>query len=232
MILQALSGFYRRLIAQGAEGIAPYGYSPEGIAYEIVLAPDGGVVAVNDIRDTSGKKPQPRALLVPQPPRRSSGIAPCFLWDKTSYVLGVSATSKRADKEHEAFKALHEAALAGEEDAGLQALRAFLRKWSPERFQPPLFQEEARDANVVFRLEGEYRHLHQREAAQDSWARRLAGTNTSASLCLVSGESAVIARLHPAITGVNGAQSSGAALVSFNLEACKSYGKDQGDNAP
>jgi CRISPR-associated protein Csd1 len=31
---------------------------------------------------------------------------------------------------------------------------------------------------------------------------------------------------------VNGAQSSGAALVSFNLEAFTSYGKRQGDNAP
>ncbi|WP_366937688.1 type I-C CRISPR-associated protein Cas8c/Csd1 [Methyloversatilis sp.] len=43
---------------------------------------------------------------------------------------------------------------------------------------------------------------------------------------------APIARLHPAIKGVNGAQSSGASLVSFNLDAFTSYGKSQGDNAP
>ncbi len=48
----------------------------------------------------------------------------------------------------------------------------------------------------------------------------------------MTGERAPIARLHPAIKGVNGAQSSGASIVSFNLEAFKSYGKDQGANAP
>ena len=41
-----------------------------------------------------------------------------------------------------------------------------------------------------------------------------------------------MARLHPAIKGVNGAQSSGASIVSFNLESFGSYGKVQGENAP
>ena len=51
-------------------------------------------------------------------------------------------------------------------------------------------------------------------------------------MCLVSGEVAPIARLHPAIKGVAGAQSSGAALVSFNLDAFCSYDKSQNFNAP
>ena len=41
-----------------------------------------------------------------------------------------------------------------------------------------------------------------------------------------------MARLHPAIKGVWGAQSSGASIVSFNLDAFTSYGHEQGDNAP
>ncbi|GHU06034.1 hypothetical protein FACS1894158_11100 [Betaproteobacteria bacterium] len=235
MILQALARYYQRLIARGAEGIALYGYSPEKISYEIVLAPDGGVVQVNDIRDTSGKKPQPRLLDVPQPEKRTVGIKSNFLWDKTSYVLGVSSTSKRVDKEHEAFKMLHEAALAGEQDAGLQALLVFLRRWSPEQFQPPLFPAEMIDANVVFRFQGEHLYLHQREAAQVLRARLLVGEEGDSgteAICLVSGTAGAIARLHPAIKGVNGAQSSGASIVSFNLDAFTSYGKNQGDNAP
>ncbi len=241
MILQALVRYYQRMTARGAGGIAAYGYSPEKISYEIVLAADGAVLAVNDIRDTTGKKPQPRVLDVPQPEKRTVGIKSNFLWDKTSYVLGVSATSKRADKEHEAFKALHETALAGVQDEGLQALLAFLRRWSPEQFQAPLFPEEMRDANLVFRLGNEHRHLHEREAAQALRARLLGdgegeeGTPSAAAagaICLVSGEVAPIARLHPAIKGVNGAQTAGASLVSFNLDAFTSYGKNQGDNAP
>ncbi|MDR0378700.1 MAG: type I-C CRISPR-associated protein Cas8c/Csd1 [Candidatus Accumulibacter sp.] len=238
MILQSLARYYRRLIERGEEGIAPYGYSPEKISYEIVLAPDGGVVQVNDIRDISGKKPQPRILKVPQPEKRTVGIRSNFLWDKTSYVLGVSGTSKRADKEHEAFKALHATALADAEDAGLKALRLFLQRWSPDDFRPPMFPAGMRDANVVFRFEdnGKRTWLHDREEAQALCARLLAndGEDEAAptAFCLVSGESATIARLHPNIKGVSGAQSSGASLVSFNLDAFTSYDKSQGDNAP
>jgi CRISPR-associated protein Csd1 len=52
------------------------------------------------------------------------------------------------------------------------------------------------------------------------------------AICLVSGNRAKVARLHPAIKGVWGAQSSGASIVSFNLDAFTSYGHEQGDNAP
>ncbi|WP_038210600.1 type I-C CRISPR-associated protein Cas8c/Csd1 [Xenophilus azovorans] len=238
MILQALNGYYQRLLTRGEEGLAPFGYSPEKIGYEILLAPDGRVVDVNDIRDTSGRKPLPRLMNVPQPEKRTVGIKSNFLWDKTSYVLGVSTTSKRADKEHEAFKTLHRESLAGTDDPGLKALLAFLAAWTPERFSEPQshFTEEMRDANMVFRLDGEKTYLHERPAAQAIRARLLAGEDGEAAVlaapCLVTGERLPMARLHPPIKGVNGAQSSGASIVSFNLESFASYGKSQGENAP
>lgn len=237
MILQALNRYYERLFEQDAEDVAPYGFSPEKVSFEILLTPEGGVAQVNDIRDTSDKKPQPKILEVPQPPKRASNIAPCFLWDKTSYVLGVSSASKRADKEHEAFIALHETALAGEDDLGLKALLNFLRDWSPEQFEARGFPPDMVDANVVFRLDGEQCYLHDRPAAQGVRAKLLSGdegrdVSASEAVCLVSGEAAPVARLHPSIKGVWGAQTAGASIVSFNLESFKSYGKDQGYNAP
>lgn len=51
-------------------------------------------------------------------------------------------------------------------------------------------------------------------------------------ICLVTGQRTEIARLHGAIKGVQGAQSSGAMLVSFNAPAFESYGKEQSFNAP
>ena len=51
-------------------------------------------------------------------------------------------------------------------------------------------------------------------------------------MCLVTGRHAAVARRHPRIRGVRGAQSSGAYLVSFNLDAFQSFGRKQGDNAP
>lgn len=234
MILQALTRYYERLLELGADGIAPPGYSPVGVSYEIVLATDGRVVAVNDIRDTAGKKPKPRNLIVPQPPKRSSNVAPCFLADKTSYVLGVSATSKRCEQEHAAFRTLHLGQLRDTDDPGLQALLAFLQNWLPEQFETIAgFTEDVLDANLVFRLDDDQRHLHDRPAARDAWQRLVgAADETAARACLVTGEDRPPALLHPAIKGVRGAQSSGASIVSFNLDSFKSYGKDQGANAP
>lgn len=238
MILQALSRYYRRLIERGADGIAPYGYSPEKISYAIVLDREGHVVDVNDVRDTSGKKPVPGIIEVPQPPKRASNIAPCFLWDKTSYVLGFSSTSKRAAQEHAAFRTLHEQALSDETDVGLRALLNFLRNWTPDQFREPHFTEDMKDANLVFRLDGEHGYLHERAAAQAVRAGLMAagedegGGGAPLAACLVTGDIAPIARLHPAIKGVIGAQSSGASIVSFNLDAFTSYGKSQGYNAP
>lgn len=234
MILQALNTYYQRLLARGEEGLSPFGYSLEKISYEILLAPDGRVVDVNDIRDTSGKKPLPHAMNVPQPEKRTAGIKSNFLWDKTSYVLGASATSKRADKEHDAFKVLHQQSLEGTQDAGLKALLAFLAAWHPERFTAAPFKEEMLDANVVFRMDGESTYLHERPASITVRTTLLATQEEDAlsGVCLVTGERLPVARLHPAIKGVNGAQSSGASIVSFNLDSFTSYGKSQGENAP
>lgn len=233
MILAALSDYYERLLERRVEGISPAGYSQEKISYEILLAADGCVVDVNDIRDTSGKKPFPRGLSVPQPEKRTVGIKSNFLWDKTSYVLGVSATSKRADKEHEAFLTLHRESLSGESDAGLKALLIFLQDWEPARFSESPFSEEMLDTNIVFRLDGERGYLHERPAARALRARLLLAEESSREgMCLVTGERQALARLHPAIKGVNGAQSSGASIVSFNLDSFSSYGKSQGENAP
>lgn len=230
-ILASLAAAYDRL----PDAPAP-GFSSEKIGFCISLDDDGSVAHVIDLRDTSGKKPKPRPMLVPQAVKRTAGISPNTFWDKTSYVLGVTAgDGKRTAAEHAAFVDHHAALLAGTEDPGLRAFLEFLHHWTPERFQPPAWPEEMKDQNVIFalerdRLRGAY--LHDRPAAQDAWSALQARGAAERQICLVSGTVAPVARLHPSIKGVWGAQSSGAALVSFNLDAFTSYGHDQGDNAP
>jgi CRISPR-associated protein Csd1 len=239
MILSALSNYYERLLlfSRDAQGVSPFGYSREKVSYAILLAADGTLVDVEDIRDNSGKKPVSRTASVPQPEKRTVAIKPNFLWDKTSYALGVSANSKRAEQEHIAFKALHHATLADNPDVGLQALLKFLDTWLPERFrEDPKFSkhgEDFLDSNIVFRLESELGYLHERLAAREARAGLLGRDHDARSgQCLVTGANAPVARLHPSIKGVNGAQSAGASIVSFNLESFTSFGKSQGDNAP
>ncbi|WDM67262.1 type I-C CRISPR-associated protein Cas8c/Csd1 [Xanthomonas cucurbitae] len=237
MILSALADYYQRLLDDPASGIAAPGYSQEKIGYTIVLTTSGEVVAVEDEHDYEGKKRIAKGLSVPQPEKRTVAVKSNFLWDKTSYTLGVSASSKRCEQEHAAFKELHRQALGGSDDPGLRALLAFLDSWSPARLaEHPHFArhgEALLDANMVFRLDGDAGYLHQRSAARAAWERLQGQAAGGASgICLVSGERAPLARLHPAIKGVNGAQSAGASIVSFNLDAFTSYGKSQGENAP
>lgn len=229
-LLQALDRYYDRMAARG-EAEAP-GYSREKISFAIVLSPAGAAIDRIDLRVQSGKKFVPRLEEVPAAAKRTVAIQPNLLWDKSAYVLGRTAgEGRRTAEEHVAFKALHLKLLAETRDAGLLALRRFLEGWAPERFDAAPFTAEMLDANLIFRLDGEAGFLHQHEAAQRLVAAQASGDG-SRGICLVSGIEAPVRRLHPVIKGVEGAQSSGAALVSFNLDAFTSYGKAQGDNAP
>lgn len=229
-VLQALDAYYERMAARGEA--EPPGFSREKIGFAIEISEDGTPVAVLDLRAASGKKLVPQLLSVPAAVKRTAGILPNLFWDKSAYVLGRTAGgSNRAALEHDAFQAAHRERLAAADDPGLVALRRFLEGWMPERFDAVPFTPDMLDANIVFRLQGDMRFIHQREAARALLAARASGEGRRVA-CLVTGNKAIAQRLHPTIKGVNGAQSSGAALVSFNLDAFTSYGKEQGDNAP
>ena len=229
-VLQALDRYYDRMAARG-EAEAP-GYSREKISFAIVLSAEGEPVQVLDLREAAGKRMVPRVLEVPAAVKRTAGILPNLFWDKTSYVLGRTAgEGRRTAAEHAAFKAANLAMLDGAHDEGLVALRRFLEAWSPARFDAAPFTSELLDGNVVFRLHGEFAYIHQREAARRLIDMRIGGVGPT-GFCLVTGTEATLRRLHPSIKGVEGAQSSGASLVSFNLDAFSSYGKEQGANAP
>ena len=234
-ILQALSGHYDRLAAKGD---APrFGFSRERISAAIVLTTEGRAVDVVPLLDVSGRTSRPTLHEVPRPEKRTSGIAANYLWDKTSYALGVKrdpATKDvvRTEREHDAFRELHECLFAGAEDEGLRAFLAFLDGWRADCFESLAHSDDILDANVMFQLDGEQGWLHERSAARAIWADHLARGVGTAGLCLITGEQAPLARLHPVVKGVKGAQSSGSSIVSFNLEAFESFGKKQGANAP
>lgn len=239
-VLQALARCYDRIVAEDEDKAPPFGFSRENVSYAIVLSPGGEPVDTMSLLDTSGNKPRPRALPVPQAVKRTSGVAANFLWDKTAYALGAKrnpdtkqlAPAKRG--EHAAFRALHEELIAGSDDAGLRALRTFLNEWRPEEYSGLRHAEEMLDTHVVFQLDGDAEFLHDRAAAKEIWSAHLDRRSADAErrFCLVSGRRAPVARLHPALKGVSDDQSSGASIVSFNLDAFESFGKKQGANAP
>jgi CRISPR-associated protein Csd1 len=234
MILSALNSYYERLSEMGQ--VPDFGYSDERVSYAIVISADGTLLDVHDIRDSSGKKPKPASMWVPaELEERTSGIKAHFLWDKSSYVLGVTEKENKCAEKHASFKEMHARVLADESDSGLRAICLFLEQWTPENFQLPHFREEMRDENFVFRLDGEKDYLHKRQASVAAWQKVLNQTETKSGQCLVSGESGGLARVHPKIKGVDGGQSSGVSIVSFNDDAYISYRgqkNDTGENSP
>ncbi|MCU7904743.1 MAG: type I-C CRISPR-associated protein Cas8c/Csd1 [Candidatus Thiodiazotropha sp. (ex Epidulcina cf. delphinae)] len=248
MMFAALNHCYDRLAEEpdpdtGKPKLPAFGYSDEKIGYVLVISHDGDLVDVVPHFESVGKKNRPRQMPVPRPEKRTSGVQPNFLWDKSAYVLGVQPNPDkktnsetpwlRSEKTFEAFKQHHIALFNESDDEGLLALLKFLQWWNPEYIDQPPCNHDMLHSNLVFQLDGERGYLHEREAAKTHWAEQLdTADNTAVSECLVTGKQGKIARLHPSIKGIYGGQSSGGSIVSFNAESFESYGRVQGENAP
>ncbi|ANF56279.1 type I-C CRISPR-associated protein Cas8c/Csd1 [Halotalea alkalilenta] len=231
MILSALNDYYQRLAEQ--DKVPVPGFSSEKISFCLVFSREGEPLQIDDLRDTTGKKPQPSTYQVPVDKRRTSGIHAYPLWDKTAYSLGVCAgEGKRLADEHAAFKA-RQFSLFGE--SGAPDLRAFLRlldQWRPDQLAELLgYSDDVMDTNVVFRLDGQQQYLHENPEARRIWVAALESGEGIPGQCLITGEIAPLGTDHPAIRGVRDAQPSGASLVSFNSDAYESYGYSKNHNA-
>jgi CRISPR-associated protein Csd1 len=248
MILQSLHQLYGRLAENPSNGLPRPGYSLQNISFRIVLNPDGTLAGdIQDARshetvsDKKGKEKttsRPTPTLMPgqsKPP--GQGINPCFLWDNTVYMLGYKPDDDKPDRTREAFEAFKQKHLELEsifQNNEFSAVCRFLEKWNPETaLDQPIFKE-IKTGFGVFQLAGTTRYVHQHPAIQAWWDQQIAATEEGESgICLITGRTAPLATLHdPAIKGVVGAQSSGAKLVSFNLNAFTSYAKEQGQNSP
>lgn len=236
MILQALNDYYQRLRDNPDMNMPLPGFGKQKIHFCMVIDMKGKLVQIKDLREMSGKKSIPVELLVPQiDKKRTVGIEPNFAWDNTGYVLGMDNKGKpeRSLECFENFKELHHKVGNHIEDDGLTAFLKFLDSWKPEKAPELEKWEEMAGTNIVFQLDGDRHYIHDRPAVQAAWSRFIAAKGKDfIAPCLVSGETAPIARLHPPIKGVRGAQTSGAGIVSFNLDAFESYGKTQNYNAP
>ena len=147
----------------------------------------------------------------------------------------------RLQEQHKAFKEQHLRLLGNSEDIGAKALVQFLKNWEPLKlYEVPVFPTIADvfiDSNITFRIEesGCHEYIYERKLIKNTYLEHIKQSATgeaSRGFCLVSGEVEPIARLHDAIKNVKNAQSSGAAIVSFNKDSFESYGKKQGENSP
>lgn len=251
MILQALCEYYDRK-AEACDPLPPVGFEEKDIPFVIVLDQAGKFIQLKDTRESQEKgKPIARSFIVPKGVGRSGAksyeTAYC-LWDHYGYVLNQPKVSKpgaepsekevvMADRQHQAFTELV-VQLYQEipDDAGIQAVHAFLHNEAEKNRvrQASEFQEclKISGCNLTFQLSNQ-NHLVCQSTQVQQWIRQQPqNSENQEGICLVTGESSKIARLHPSVKGVWGAQMAGANIVSFNIDSFNSWGKEKGNNAP
>ena len=241
MILQALTQYYDALNSRG-EIDAP-GWGRPKISYALQLRENGELAQVIPLLHEvdAGKKKvlRPREdIRLPAAVKRTANPKSNFLWDNTAYLLGIDGKGK-PDLTAKCFATavlLHHELLDDVDSPFSHAVLAFFDTWQPaEAAQHPAlvndYDKIIAGANLVFYVNGQY--PADDPAICAAWPAHYDGDSDAPKpQCLVTGELDEIAAVHPAIKGVRDAQSSGAALVSFNAPAFCSYGHEQNYNAP
>ena len=241
MILQALVDYYEALAAKGK--VAKPGWGNAKISYALNIDKQGRLLNLLSLKISvqKGKKTVefPQKILLPEASKRTAGVSAQFLWDNAKYVLGIDASGK-TERSKQCFEAMAQKCqeiLADAVGEKAMALKAFFATWQPElahenMLLQPYMEDLLGSANLMFKVDGE--SVEQDEEIKLAWDsyKSQQATDVAKEICLVTGKAAPVARLHPSIKGLYGAQSSGAALVAFNAPAYESYEHKQGDNAP
>ncbi len=241
MILQALAKHYENLAEQG--NVSRPGWCHAKVSYAVNLSETGEILSITSrkVEETRGKKTVwvPASLAVPEMVSRSGlKIVPNFLCDNAKYMLGIDAegTNQRVLDCFQATRDKHQAVLKSAKGKTARAILNYFTSWDPQKAaENAVIQENLKEltdgGNLIVCVEGidaqndpEIRECW--EHYQESQSGKADG------ICLVTGTRREISRIHKVIKGVPGAQSSGAALVSFNAPAFESYGKEQSYNAP
>jgi CRISPR-associated protein Csd1 len=239
MILQALNEYYRRKMVDPdpANRLPPFGFEDKEIPFILELSLAGELLGIRDTRGIEGKKKFSQTFLVPKGAKKTSGVSANLLWDTAEYVLGLDlkGNPERTEQQKKAFRDRVASLLeATTEDAGILAVLRFLDADTLAALDAMDCAAEIKETNPVlsFRVSADTDLVCQRQNVVAALVTASSGEDDGTGICLVTGEKSSTERLHSSIKGVWGAQTSGANIVSFNLDAFSSFGKDQGDNAP
>jgi len=237
MIVQRLYELYQRMAEddEHSKGVPQPGWGTEKVSWALSLTKEGELVSAVPLISGEGKAANKYLTMMVPAHSGRSGIAPkpYFLCDTAPYFLGEGG--EKGDGKRVAAKNLHETILYDCDDDGARAILRWLASDSPcEGIAEDVISEIAEaKGNLTFYLSGDGFPIFQRPLVRKAWESYLAepGHGEVTGQCSVTGEVGPLARLFPQISGLPGAQPSGASLISFNLESFNSYGKTQAYNA-
>ena len=229
MILQALAKYYDGMIQDEVPDLEPEGFKRVAIPFVIVLRKDGSLLGIDNTRTGEGRSLRARTYIVPKifEGSRTVNVKANLLWDKASYVFGVSTEGKP-----ERLKAQKEKFLSTildyfpnqDTDDGVKAVVNFIKHHQESMKAYPEWEEiKTKDPFLAFKLDGEQLLICNRDTVKEAIANK---TITSGKgLCLVTGKIDNLTRLENPIKGLRGSGKGESHLVSFNDSAYWSYGK-------
>lgn len=244
MLLQSLVKLYEAWAEKGE--IEKLGWNPVKISYGISLDEEGNVDEIIHLKTNApkGNKEIPSLISLPMPVKRSVGVASNFLYDNATYVFGYDNSNKsdRAKQCFDCFRNVGNKVLENSDDEFSTVIKKFLQKdYSEFENLSDLLTELNctettvddilnKGANLLLMPLGKF--PTDSKAICESWNSYYEHSDAPKGVCLVTGKDDHIAKLHPVIKNIRGAQAAGASLVSFNATAFDSYGKENGYNAP
>lgn len=242
MILQALSRYYDILKEDEDIEVSPYGYSIVEVSFSLEISLSGDVIGLVPLYDLvpSGKKmiERPQRMIVPEQFKHTNKVSAFFLCDNSAYLLGISDKGEQYGKERfSAFREFNIELLSRINCEIGDAVIGFLENYIPDKAQeyPAIannWEGLLKGGRLVFSVNNQFAHSD--TEIKDVWEKHYADSDAESSQCLITGKMSPIARLHPQLKGIKGANSTGAALVSFNQRSFESYNrsKQQGMNSP
>lgn len=244
MLLQSLVKLYEAWAEKGE--IEKLGWNPVKISYGISLDEEGNIDEIIHLKTNApkGNKEIPSLISLPMPVKRSVGVASNFLYDNATYVFCYDNSNKpdRAKQCFDCFRNVGNKVLENSEDEFSIVIKKFLQKdYSEFENLSDLLTELNctettvddilnKGANLLLMPLGKF--PTDSKAICESWNSYYEHSDAPKGVCLVTGKDDHIAKLHPVIKNIRGAQAAGASLVSFNATAFNSYGKENGYNAP
>lgn len=236
MIIQSLAQYYEQISKDSPGKIPRFGWCSRNISFYLEISHEGELI--NIIPDVNERG---SARIVPNQVKRSSGINANILCDNASYFLGIDSKGnfERSKQCFDAAKKKHADFLKGVDSPAARAILKYFETWNPDQALSNGVVKSAGELllsgrNLSFSVDG--KDVLSDKKIIEVWDKKCQSVPKEARVmtCLVTGEYEPIARLHPLIKGVAGAQSGGASLIGFNSRAFESYGHDddQGLNAP
>ncbi len=233
-LFQNLVGFYDSM--KEKYQFPAFGFSNAKILFEITLSRKGEFLKFAPIRISSKGKVMPVTFPVPNAAIRTTNIAPNFLWDNGTYVLG---NGKSGTIRKKAFIEQIKDVMDGASDPGVDAVLAFLENTDNAsvfaQTEPYLSGAEKIVAgNIVFRIDSEDQFVHDSPVAKERWERyfhsHLSGVQGE---CIITGAQDYITQVHPMINGFKGCSGlSRLVSIEWQTTAFEYYNLKQMENSP